>query len=260
MAEDVADSSAPPQDTAPQDVGASNTTPVDSAAEAAEKEPIKDSPEVEEVKPPGSADAKNTSEASRDEYAGAATSTPKAVAAATGAGRAKKPGRRAVGSRAEELQRRHDLQLRAEVEEAYKSAKRRSKEWGPAPIRISAEAKTRLARRREQDEETFGVKFAETHYLDVAIANVPDSPQDAVQWVEEYLDGLGLKAPDAVGTTGRLKIETSARFDRITRRIRTTHGYGRIGHLQNAALLRLLDALDRADEWTGPTIVDLDAS
>lgn len=211
-----------------------------------------------EVSVPVDADAAH--ESSRDELVEAAKPSAKAAGAAHSSSKARKPGRKVVGSRAEEVQRRHDLQLRTGVEEAYKSAKRRSKEWGPAPIRISAEAKARLARRREQDEEMFGVKFAETHYLDVAIANVPDDPEAAVQWVEEYLDTLGLKAPDAVGTTGRLRIETSARFDRITRRMRTTHGYGKIGHLQNAALLRLLDSLDRADEWNAPVIVDLDAS
>lgn len=166
--------------------------------------------------------------------------------------------RRVVTSRAEELQRREDDRLRAAVEEAYKSAKRRPADWGTAPVRISADAKQRLVVRRAKDEETLGVKFAETHYMDVAISSVPEDPAEANRWVEDYLDTLGLKAPDTVGTTGRLRKKTSADFATISRNIRTNYGYGNIGHLQTAALLRLLDSLDRTDRWNEPGVVDLD--
>jgi hypothetical protein len=170
----------------------------------------------------------------------------------------KKSGRKPANLREADQQRRNDLRLRASVEESFRSAKRRSKEWGPAPIRISSVAKKRLAQRREQDEEILGVKFNETHYIDAALADVPQNPTVAMQWVEEYLDTLDLVAPDTTGTTSRLRKETKTSFDAVTRRMRTLHGYGYIGALQTAAVLRLLDSLDRADQWLASEVVDLD--
>lgn len=155
-------------------------------------------------------------------------------------------------------QTRDDELARAAVEESFRSAKRRPREWGSAPIRIATTVKDRLAARRALDEETFGVKFAETHYLDAALARVPEDPAIAIEWAERYLDSFPLKAPTTVGTTGRVRTSTIEHLERVTRAVRMKAGYGFIGHLQTAALERLLDSLDRWDAENQSRVVDLD--
>ncbi|MEV0032810.1 hypothetical protein [Nocardia sp. NPDC050793] len=155
-------------------------------------------------------------------------------------------------------QTRVDELARTAVEESFRSAKRKPKEWGSAPIRIATTVKDRLAARRALDEEAYGVKFAETHYMDAALARVPEDPAVAIDWVERYLDGFPLKAPATVGTTGRVRTSTIEHLEKVTRAVRMKAGYGFIGHLQTAALERLLDSLDRWDAENQSQVVDLD--
>lgn len=161
-------------------------------------------------------------------------------------------------AKAKRTQLKDDELARAAVEDSYRSAKRKPKEWGSAPIRIATTVKDRLAERRALDEETYGVKFAETHYMDAALARVPEDPAVAIDWVEKYLDGFPLKAPATVGTTGRIRHSTIKHLETVTRAVRKQAGYGNIGHLQTAALERLLDSLDRWDVEIQSRIVDLD--
>jgi hypothetical protein len=161
-------------------------------------------------------------------------------------------------AKAKRTQLREDESARFAVRESYKSAKRRPREWGNAGIRISTTVKARLATRRALDEEVFGVKFAETHYIDAALARVPEDAQEAIRWVHQYLDAFDLKGPTTVGTTGRLRHETAERLDKVARAMRMEAGYGYIGHLQTAAVDRLLDSLDRLDSQLQPRVTDLD--
>ncbi|MFD4406758.1 hypothetical protein ACFWPH_28745 [Nocardia sp. NPDC058499] len=161
-------------------------------------------------------------------------------------------------AKAKRTQLREDENARLAVENSYRSAKRRPREWGNAGIRISTTVKARLATRRALDEEVFGVKFAETHYIDAALARVPENAHEAIKWVHEYLDAFDLKGPTTVGTTGRLRHETSERLDRVARAMRMEAGYGYIGHLQTAAVDRLLDSLDRWDSQLQPRTTELD--
>lgn len=161
-------------------------------------------------------------------------------------------------AKAKKTQLREDENARFAVRESYKSAKRRPREWGNAGIRISTTVKARLATRRALDEEVYGVKFAETHYIDAALARVPEDAQEAIRWVHQYLDAFDLKGPTTVGTTGRLRHETAERLDKVARAMRMEAGYGYIGHLQTAAVDRLLDSLDRLDSQFHPRVTDLD--
>ncbi|MEV0296996.1 hypothetical protein [Nocardia sp. NPDC050710] len=160
--------------------------------------------------------------------------------------------------RAEAQRLRDDQKVRAALEEAFTSARRYSGEWGSAPIRISEDVKARLADRRAIDAERFGADFAETHYMEAALSLVPEDVKTAVEWVDAYLNTLGLHTPDTKGTTGRLRKTTATRFKGISRDLRRKHGYGKTGHLQTAALIRLLDSLDRLDASYNPSEVDLD--
>ncbi|MFE3105231.1 hypothetical protein [Nocardia tengchongensis] len=161
-------------------------------------------------------------------------------------------------TRADAIQLREDRKMRATVEEAYTSAKRSPREWGSAPIRIAEDVKDRLAARRALDVGRFGVDFAETHYIEAALSAVPSDAADAISWVEKYLSTLGLKTPDSRGTTGRLRTRTADAFKTVSTALRLAGGYGLIGHLQTAAVVRMLDSLDRLDAMYEPNTVELD--
>jgi hypothetical protein len=143
---------------------------------------------------------------------------------------------------------------REAVERSYRLARRRPRDWGPVPVRLATQAKARLEARRARDHELLGINFAETHYVNAALENIPDDLDEAVRWVEQYLDTLDLKTPQSVGTTGRVLKTTAAKMERISRDIRSHAGYGLVGSLQTAAVIRLLDALDKTDEGA----IDLD--
>lgn len=150
-------------------------------------------------------------------------------------------------AKAKRTQGRGDRAAWDAVKESYQSAKRRRGEWTTTGIRIAEEVKVRLGARRAQDEERYNVSFAETHYVDAALSLLPDDSDLAMRWVDEYLDSLTWGMPESTGTTGRVRSSTLLRFKKLTRSVRETSGYGRIGHLQTVAVIRLLDALDRRD-------------
>ena len=167
------------------------------------------------------------------------------------------PARRKEPLRNEAQRLRDDRKTRDAVEAAFMSARRSPSDWGTAPVRISELAKERLADRRGIDADRFGVDFAETHYLEAAMSAVPEDADAAMEWVDAYLKTLGLQMPDTVGTTSRLRKTTAERFKTVSRTLRRKHGFGKIGHLQTAALIRLLDSLDRLDVYE-PDVVNLD--
>lgn len=136
---------------------------------------------------------------------------------------------------------------RAAVNDSHWSAKRRPREWGQAPVRISVELRARIENRRVKDIEKRGEDLALIYYINAALANVPKNPQIAAKWAQEYLDQLPLAAPSAEGTTSRLQLKVAQRFKGISINMRSISRYGLVGHLQSAAVKRLLDALDEDD-------------
>jgi hypothetical protein len=86
------------------------------------------------------------------------------------------------------------------------------------------------------------------HYLTAAMQAIPEDPETAIAWAEDYLDKLGLDRPRTEGTTTRLRVDVAERMRELTTLLPVTGRYGLVGYVQMAALARLLDALDALDE------------
>jgi len=143
---------------------------------------------------------------------------------------------------------------REAVSAARKLARRSPEEWGGRGVRVAEFAKKRLEARRNKDQVAAGAghRISESHYVEAALAAVPETLDEARDLVNDYWDYLeeaGL--PDRPPTTSlstRVRIVTYDRANGMSENMRSAVRYGMTGALYTALLLRLLDALDALDQ------------
>jgi hypothetical protein len=130
---------------------------------------------------------------------------------------------------------------------SFRSARTDPRSWTALSMRLPAELQQRVTERMVRDREASGLPgLAAAHYINAALASIPDDPKVAVDWATEYMEQLGGRGLEAQGVGTRVHRDTRAAIRHLEGQLRM-HRYGLHGYLLAAAVERFMDQLQTED-------------